>query len=202
MNPLGDQARELVTEEDHRNRDYWVLGKSLSPETQQTLTTAEILIVPWEKFRGGKDLFPEHTTELYKFIQRGQFASKFAISCDSGSYLEIHLHGDLWRLPTLFLSYVALPLAVNILSSFLYDKISNQTGSDHMEAAFIIEPPASARPCIFLSYKGPVNDFPQKILAAAGLCFLDAGPYEQQTRHAIIHGPQSHQRAGIKESRN
>jgi hypothetical protein len=188
-----------VTRDDHRNRDYWLLGKSLSSVTQQTLTMADILIVPWEKFRKGEDVFPEYTTELFKFIQRSEFASQFAIACDSEAYGEIHLHGDMWRLPTLFLSYVALPLAINILSSFLFANISDQTGRDHIEVSFIIEPPTSPHPCVSLSYKGPVSDFPQKVLAEAERCFSGA---RQQAQHAVARDRLNHQQTGGKQSKN
>jgi hypothetical protein len=186
MTMLSDQPLEVVSKEDPRNRAYWTGGRSLSLSAQKGLVAAEILIVPWEKFREERDLFPEYTTEFFKFIQHGQFASKFAIACDEEAYFEIHLHGNSWRLPTLFLAYIALPLAVNIAAAFLYEKMTSPAGQDHVEVTFIIEPPASTHPCISLSYKGPVSEFPQKVLAEAERCFSAAPPQPKSDKRVNV----------------
>ena len=93
-----DVFLELVVAKTRRNRAYWIERANLADQPEALAHSADVLILPWEKYREDRDLFPEETTRFTHFL-REQLAGKIlALAITEDEYHEIHLHGDEHRL--------------------------------------------------------------------------------------------------------
>ena len=103
-------------------------AKPYFPTTlQEDISKANVLLIPLENFRNGIDaLFPENTDDFLQFLKCNEslgFIPDIVISDEQ--YKKIEMHCDWLFLGIVLVEYVALPIFINILSNYLYDKIKN-----------------------------------------------------------------------------
>lgn len=123
MENLGVTVEDVgVTKNDFISRD------EIDATLREKLNKADVLLLPAINFREGVPFcFPERTGEIFKFLEtelaKSNHTIELAVSDDE--YKEIELH-DWWvYLPSFLIeNQVFLPMIVNLLSSWVYDKFS------------------------------------------------------------------------------
>ena len=94
---------------------------------QEDISKANVLLIPLENFRNGIDaLFPENTDDFLQFLKCNESLGLIPdIVISDEQYKKIEMHCDWLFLGIVLVEYVALPIFINILSNYLYDKIKN-----------------------------------------------------------------------------
>lgn len=150
-----------VTETSH-DRQYWVSRPYDSdPNTRAQTQSADVLLYPWEQFREQNDLFPAGTTEFFKYLGRELPHQAIAVAMDEDKYQEISLHAHEFRLPSLFIKEALVAIVVSTCTEYLLHRHAHPI-NDIAQLEIIIEAPS--RPCIKVSYKGPVGQLTDRIL--------------------------------------
>ena len=134
------------TLEEIKNKQYF--------STECDIENAKALILPYENFREGYDiLYPENTKELLRYFESNGF--KIDVPCSENDYKEIELHDSLIDLGIFLLNSAFLPIFLNLISSFLYDKFKKK-GKDpsEAEAKIVINIEENKSKSIRFEYKG------------------------------------------------
>jgi len=87
---------------------------------------ADILILPYENFRGRTEyLFPEDTYAFFDYLseQLKETGLVIEICSTDEEYKELELHADVINIADIILNYTILPLVINLVSNYLYDKL-------------------------------------------------------------------------------
>lgn len=153
---MKQQLLELtVTETDHA-RGFWLDKPWIEDARRPALVAAGIMVVP--TLHGDEPpTFPVGTGE---FLQRLREildeTTPVAVAMSSEGYVELSLHSKAWRLPTLVLSTVVLPVVLGILTNRLDEMLPGHKKDDTAEVVMIVETPD--RGALRITYKGPADD--------------------------------------------
>lgn len=150
-NPLTTPLVAFQAVETDERRGYWLDQPWVDPDRRGTLLAAAILALPSEAEEGR--LFPGGAGEFLDRLRDlvgDEIDIQVAIRDED--YEELSLHGKAWRLPVLFVSAVAVPVMVNILSNRLDELLPGHKAGDVAEATLIIERPD--RQSLKVTYKG------------------------------------------------
>lgn len=120
---------------------------------------ANLLLIPSNGFRNYEHLvFPELTLEFLNYIREnatGEIISDIAISDDDFQKLE--LHSASIKIATFIVSAIVLPLAINLVSNFLYDEAKKHLREPDdlsAEITIIVQDGDKSKE---VSYKGPIS---------------------------------------------
>lgn len=127
----------LVCSETDELIPYW-LNKGLAKKHRSDVERADIVIVPFENFRGIQFAFHQNTPHLFQYIKSGANGFEVEICADDEEYLEVALHGQAIRIGTIIATYVAIPIVVNLLSSYIYDEMKAKP-KDTVEVSLIVQ---------------------------------------------------------------
>ena len=115
------------------NIDAIVASFADDAELNESLRSATVLIVPTDlglEYEG--PAFPLSTRELFQFLRTG-FADKATVevAVRDEDFREFDYRSDCLILPVLYISsQFWVPLAVNLLGAYIYDKFKNRLGSN------------------------------------------------------------------------
>lgn len=175
MSDFGRTIFSINVQETDRNRAYWASRPWISVDNHD-VRVADILIVPWERFRDMEALFPQGTTDFFRFVKQfGQVS--VAVAASPENYREVALHADEFRLPTLVVSALLLPMVANIISARIDHWITPPTPDDTLEVELIVE--RETGPCISLKYKGPPGKAIETLVEHANQCIGTDGDDEK-----------------------
>jgi hypothetical protein len=164
---LNKTFLDLEVAETDKDRAYWASRPWLT--NADDVRSADVLLVPWENFRENKPaLFPEGSGDLYRELSKALAGQRIAVAIDQNKYEEIALHADAWRLSTLFVTLVALPLLVNLLSSKVDRWLSDPAPPQTVEMEIIVE--GNWGHCLSIKYKGPPSEMIETISKQAERC--------------------------------
>jgi hypothetical protein len=156
--------------ETDRNRDYWA-GQPWASNTE-AIRTADALMLPWHEISEiDHPVYPQGTAEFTKFLRRNGFPD-IQLAVREEDYRELAMYGKAWRLPTLVLSLVALPIFTSVVADKLSDMLPGVADEDTIEMELIVERPHS--PCIRFSYKGPASRVAETIARETHHCLSEA----------------------------
>lgn len=149
--PLTKPLVAFQAVETDERRGYWLDRPWVDPDRRSVMLAAAILALPSEAeegpvFPGGAGEFLDRLRDLVG----AEIAVQVAIRDED--YEELSLHGKAWRLPVLFVSAVAVPVMVNILSNRLDELLPGHKAGDVAEATLIIE--RADRQSLKVTYKG------------------------------------------------
>lgn len=131
-----------------------------TPKDVPSIKEADILLIPSKNFREFNGyLFPEETMSFFNYLkdncQKENTNVDICISDDD--YNELELHADLVKLATTCVTVVALPIFINIASSYLYDKFKNShEDNQRVQITINVEKDGSSKS---INYDGPVKEF-------------------------------------------
>ena len=122
---------------------------------------ANLLIIPNENFRDEGDvLFPETTREFFDFIREfpnDEIIADIAISDED--FKRIELHSAVIEVAPIIVQTIVLPIALNIISSFLYDLVKKyrRKPEDTSAKVQIITEETATKKSKKITYEGPVS---------------------------------------------
>lgn len=162
---LDQTLFKLEVAETNRGRSYWATRPWLS--SGEAIRAADIIIVPWEKFREDRDaLFPQGTGDFMKEIAADADGVRIAIAAEPDQYEEVALYANELRWPTVFVSVVALPLLINLLSARI-DRII-EPDQKTIEMEILVE--GLQGKCLSIKYKGPPSTMLDNVLQHSKSC--------------------------------
>ena len=157
----------LEVAETDKDRAYWTSRPWLT--NADAVRAADVLLVPWENFRENKSaLFPEGSGDLFRELSKALADKRVAVAIDQSKYEEAALHADASRLATLFVTLLALPFVVNLLSAKVDRWLSDPTPPQTVEMEIIVE--GDWGHCLSIKYKGPPSGMVEAISKQAEKC--------------------------------
>lgn len=132
---------------------------------------ANLLIIPNENFRDEGDvLFPETTREFFDFIREfpnDEIIADIAISDED--FKRIELHSAVIEVAPIIVQTIVLPIALNIISSFLYDLVKKyrRKPEDTSAKVQIITEETATKKSKKITYEGPVSGIKEVLDQAA-----------------------------------
>jgi hypothetical protein len=157
----------LEVAETTNDRTYWTSRPWLS--NAEAARAADVILVPWENFRENKPaLFPQGTGDLFRELSKALADKKIAIAIDQSKYEEVALHAEATRLATLFVTFVALPFVINLLSSKVDRWLNDPTPPQTVEMEVIVE--GDWGHCLSIKYKGPPSGMVDAVSKQADNC--------------------------------
>jgi hypothetical protein len=172
--------------ETERTRHYWLAKFHQKSVVAAADNEASILLAPWEQFLDGKDLFPQGTSDFFRFIQAKRPDVSVAIAVSQAEYREITLHGNEFRLPTALIKEALVPVFVGLCAEYLMHHQAHPT-NDIAQLEIIVEGPS--RKCISVKYKGPPGKLADRILEEIDRCLPGAAKDGKQAKHPSEAAP-------------
>lgn len=151
--------------------------KYIPSEYLDEIKKANLLIVPNENFRKKGDvLFPETTREFFEYIQdhpNDEIVADIAISDDN--FQRIELHSAVIEVATIIVNVVVLPVAINMISNYLYDLIKkyHKKPEDTSARLKIISEETKTKKTKIISYEGPVSEVKETLEIATKEIFSE-----------------------------
>lgn len=151
--------------------------KYIPSEYLDEIKKANLLIVPNENFRKKGDvLFPETTRESFEYIQdhpNDEIVADIAISDDN--FQRIELHSAVIEVATIIVNVVVLPVAINMISNYLYDLIKkyHRKPEDTSARLKIISEETKTKKTKIISYEGPVSEVKETLEIATKEIFSE-----------------------------
>lgn len=156
------------------NFNDWIEKPYLSEALKENLKKANVLIVPFEKFRGNTEpCFMAGTAEFYNFIQQEKPTGLVAEICiDDENYLELHLHNDTIKMGKFLVTAIVVPSFLYYVNKYIDSKFESRAAKDNGKVSIEIYVENSKGKMKHLKYDGPVNSFkdlmdkeiPQKLI--------------------------------------
>jgi len=112
---------------------------NVSLETQKKLTTVDILAIP-RKYQDNEFYFAQETINFLKYCKQNNPQYKIDILADADIRIRSLHSFDLW-LPAIFIaSNIILPIAVNLVSDYIGEKMKGREKEDvKVDVTFIIK---------------------------------------------------------------
>jgi hypothetical protein len=152
------KEKEVQIENTNEDFNYWINRPYISQETKLNLENADILIVPVEGIRDIEyPLFPVKTEDVLSYFRKNlDEKTAIDICIEEKDYKELALHYDLINIATFIVSSVVLPMFVNILSSYIDERIKNNSDRA-IRVSFIVQKKSSDS--IKVTYEGKPEYF-------------------------------------------
>jgi hypothetical protein len=148
----------LVIKETDVNFETWVNKKFITDNIRQQLSNKDVLIVPSEGFRDLKfPVFPVKTEEVFNFLKK-EFPKDVSVDIciEDKDYKEVALHADLVIISTFIVTSVALPVLINVLSSYISKKLFKPESANVRVAITAVKKDGNA---FNIEYEGPAKEF-------------------------------------------
>lgn len=182
----------LEVRETSQGRGYWLDRTWVDEAERPALARADVLVLPQLSGEDEVPVFPVGSEAVLTKLREllGPQIS-LGVAIRSADYQELALHSKAWRLPTLLVSSVALPLVLNVLGNRIDDLLFGHKEGDTAEITLIVEGPNHK--ALKLHYKGDARDMGD-LLARSVPRFideLDSGPGALPQVHRRHHGRQA-----------
>lgn len=183
----------IEVKETERNRNYWA-SRAQELLIEGDVRKSQILVLPWEKFRDDQDVFPEKTTDFYRYLTQNLAESPIVFS-STAEYKEIALHSFELRLPKLFVQYAVLPIVLGLATNYAYDYLGQSNAPGAVEIELIVEDAQGK--CFNMHYKGAAENLSDEILKNAERCISNRN--EGNKNEPTV--PKPHWRPTTKDNR-
>jgi hypothetical protein len=138
-------------------RGYWLDRPWVDEAQRPALSKAQVLALPHVGDETEEPVFPDGSEAfLARFRELLGADASFAVAIRAADYHELALHSRAWRLPTLFVSYVALPLVINIFAARIDTLFPGHKTGDTAEITLIVE--GAHHKTLKLQFKGYPKD--------------------------------------------
>ena len=134
-------------------------------EYEEDLKNANVLFVPYENFRDRELLvLPEDTLNFYEYFkEKARGTEVVADICISDKdYQELELHADVQNLPEILVNIVVFPVVINMISSYLYDRIKTRRSMMKINVNITVDSDGVSKR---ISYEGDADKFPDVMKA-------------------------------------
>lgn len=180
---------EISVAETGEARGFWLDKPWVLESDRGALIGAPLVAVPFVRSEDDGPVFPTGTAEFLDRLRDllGDQAD-LGVAISDEAYQELALHSKAWRLPTLVVSAVVLPIVVNILSDKLGELLPGHKDGDTAEATFIIESPNHR--ALKVTYKGDPKEI-GKFLSDVVPKYIDAIDGEPAQPALVAGKPQA-----------
>ncbi|MGJ4904569.1 hypothetical protein ACQR0V_23580 [Bradyrhizobium sp. HKCCYLS2058] len=138
-------SREFLkfeVKETDEGKGYWLDQPWVDAAQRAALLKAQVLAVPHVSYGSEGPVFPVGSEAfLARFREALGADGSLGIAIRSADYRELALHSKAWRLPTLFVSSIAVPLVINILAARMDALLPGHATGDTAEITLIVEGP-------------------------------------------------------------
>jgi hypothetical protein len=141
----------------------------LSATTRAAVERAGIVLVPDEGFRDyDRPVFPQGTIDFLGFLrEHAPNGTEVVIAAEDASYREVVLHSDIVRLATVFVEYVAAPIAMSLIAAYLKDFLGRRLARAEARASIIVHrKDGTVEQTVRISYEGPAEHLEQTMMYA------------------------------------
>jgi hypothetical protein len=189
-------AREFLTfqvTETDQGKGYWLDQTWVDEAQRASLAKAHVLALPQVGDPSEGPMFPDGSEAfIARFRELLGADATLGVAIRAAEYHELALHSKAWRLPTLFVTYVALPLVVDIFAARIDTLLPGHKNGDMAEITLIVEGPHHKT--LKLQFKGDPKDLGDLLLRSVPR-FID----ELDSTPAAPH--QVHPRARVRASK-
>jgi hypothetical protein len=187
-------AREFLkfeVTETTQGKAYWLDQPWVDEAQRASLSKAHVLALPQVRDESEGPMFPDGSEAfLARFRELLGDNASLGVAIRAADYHELALHSKAWRLPTLFVSYVAIPFVINILSARIDTLIPGHKTGDTAEITLIVEGPHHHT--LKLQFKGDPKDLGD-LLQRSVPRFINELDNAPAARHQVH--PRAHVRA-------
>ena len=130
-------------------------------EYENEIKNSNFLLIPNKGFRNkGIVYFPEGTRDFFQYIkEREDNRTSIEICISDNEFNELELHSNIIRIATIIVKDFILPVAINLISSYLIDKLKKENkGSEEVEVECKIIVKKDKK-SLEINYKGTVENF-------------------------------------------
>ena len=114
-------------------------AESISNETQGKLESADFLIVPAE-YKENEFYFAQESISFIKFCRQYDLEHSYELLADNNVKIRSLHSFDIWMPVIWVASSILLPIAVNMVSSYIYDKLKGREKEDaKVDVTFIVK---------------------------------------------------------------
>jgi hypothetical protein len=171
MNPsksgMPDQPQIRITPDDDTARKK-AMGR-LSTETRAAVESAGLVLVPDDGFRDHTGpVFPQRTMEFLQYLrENAPTGTKVEIAVEDSDYNEVAVHADLVRIATVFVEYVAAPIAMSLIAAYLKDWLGSRHSNAEVRATIVVNrKDGTTEHAVQINYEGPATTFEATIAQA------------------------------------
>lgn len=135
----------------------------ITAQIKPEIMSANALLLPSENFREGHELlFPEYTAEFFSYIKENQAGKlHIDIGVSDEDFKPIEMHSELLLLPMILVEWVAFPLLINVISSYLYNFIAQRHNAknEHKAKIRITVQETKTKTVKTIEYEGDADKF-------------------------------------------
>lgn len=161
---MNEASPTVKVRETDRNREYWMSRQYVPENLRDSISRAQLLLVPQEGFGDyAGPVFPVQTEELFQFLGEHAPPNTLVDICISDDdYRELALHDATVIVATILVTSFIAPIAVNLISEYLKRNILAKSKKDTAEVRvrlLVDESDRGKHRTTEISYEGPVSAF-------------------------------------------
>lgn len=123
-----------------QSKGYWLDRPWVDEAQRPALVQATVLALPQVRDDEEHPFFPDGSEAfLARLREMLGPQARVGVAIRSQDYQELALHSKAWRLPALFVTYVALPVVLNILGARIDELLPGHKEGDAAEITLFIE---------------------------------------------------------------
>jgi hypothetical protein len=148
-----------ITESVEESFGFWLNKPYISDELRSVLSSANVLIVPYEGFRElDTRVFPVGTEEIFSELKSHVDNGVVPEICiEDKDYRELALHSDLLIIGTFIVTTFAAPTFVNIVSEWVNNRLGFKKESTNVKIELTVAKSDGTAGRIL--YEGPAKEF-------------------------------------------
>lgn len=138
------------------NFDTYFAVNSISKEAQNKLSTTDFLVVPSE-YKENEYYFAQESVNFVKFCRQQNIENSIDLLADSDIQIRSLHSFDIW-MPVIWVTeFILLPAAVNLVTSYIYDKLKGREKEEaKVDVTFIVNREGEEKT---LHYSGDAKTF-------------------------------------------
>lgn len=119
--------------------NMYFAANSISEETQKKLTSTDFLVVP-SKHKEKEYYFAQESISFVKFCRQNNIKNSIDLLADSDIQIRSLHSFDIW-MPIIWIAeFVLLPIAINLVSDYIKDKIKGREKEEaKVDVTFIVK---------------------------------------------------------------
>jgi len=189
---FGREFLKFEATETNQGKGYWLDQPWVDEGQRDSLLRANVLALPHASDGAEGPVFPDGSEAfLARFRELLGADARLEVAIRAADYHELALHSKAWRLPTLFVSYVALPFVVNIFASRIDALLPGHKAGDTAEITLIVE--GAHHKTLKLRFKGDPKDLGDLLQRSVPRFIdeLDDAPAAPHQVHPRVRGRES-----------
>jgi len=160
----------------HVSFDDWLSKPYISSDLRKRLESSNVLIIPQDGYGDySGPLFVAGTDDLFRYLSENASKGVFVDVCIADEdYKTLSLHSDILRLGAFLVTSTILPLFVNLLSSYIYEKMRSTKEDTWMDLEMTVVKGHDSSTTI--KFKGPIDVFEHEVSAKIDSILIEGRP--------------------------